>query len=109
MNRIAAVVGGVALLLTVGIGSVSAQPANDNIRTIAGADCEGQTVDLVTMNGAAAWDAATGRVFVLMGATRDGIAILPLVPGQADKDLSTCRYTNFGHLDVIYGMWVTSH
>jgi len=109
MRRFGALAGGIVLMLTVGVGSATAQPDNKNLRSIPGADCDGQIVDLVTMYGSAAWDAATGAVFVLMGATRDGVWVVPLVPGQAAKDLDTCRYTNFGHDDVIYGMWVTSH
>jgi hypothetical protein len=109
MKGLRGVAGAIALILTLGVGTASAQPDNANIRTIPGANCDGQTVDLVTMNGAAAWDAATESVFVLMGAMRDGVWTLPIPRGQADRDLSTCEYTNFGHDDVIFGIWVADH
>jgi hypothetical protein len=109
MRRIGAGIGAAALVLTLGIGTASAAPSDPNIRAIPGANCEGQTVDLVTMNGAAAWDAATGRVFVLMGATVNGVWVTPIPPGQSTKNLSSCSYDNFGPHIVIYGTWVTSH
>ena len=54
MRRFAALVGAVAMVMTVGVPAVAAFPGNENVRSIPGADCDGQTVDLVTMNGAAA-------------------------------------------------------
>ena len=107
MKRLAGVVGAVVLTLTIGVGIASAAPDNKNVRSIPGADCGGQTVDLVTMYGSSAWDITNGRVFVLMGATRDGAWIVPLSNGQDGRDLATCHYTNFGHDDVIYGKWVS--
>ena len=109
MRRIAALIGAVAMVMTVGVPAVAAMPGNDNARSIPGADCDGQTVDLVTMNGAAAWDADSGRVFVLMGAQVDGVWTLPISNGQSSKSLSTCAYDNFGPHIVIYGKWVTPH
>ena len=98
-------VAGVALLLTLGVGTTLADPVDPNSRYIPGADCDGQVTNLVTMYGAASQDLGSTRVFVLMGAMRDGVWTLPLVPGQASKDLATCRYSNFGHDDVIFGRW----
>jgi hypothetical protein len=107
MRRFAALVGAVAMVMTVGVPAVAAFPGNENVRSIPGADCDGQTVDLVTMNGAAAWDADSGRVFVLKGAQVDGEWTLPISNGQSSKRLSTCAYDNFGPHIVIYGKWVT--
>jgi hypothetical protein len=109
MVRVRAIVASVALLATLGAGTALASPANVNTRYIPGADCDGQSVDLATMQGAAAWDVATGRVFVLMGLTVDGVWAAPIPKGQAKADLSTCSYDNFGPHIVIYGMWVTPH
>jgi hypothetical protein len=95
---------GVVLALTLGAGTASAAPIKSSV-TIAGADCDGRTVDLITNGGPVAWDLAGQRVFVLMGASRDGVWLFPIVPGQATHDLAQCRYTNFGHDDVIYGIW----
>ncbi|MFL5709011.1 MAG: hypothetical protein ACJ77Y_08520 [Chloroflexota bacterium] len=109
MRRIAALVGAVAMVMTVGVSAVAAFPGNENVRAIPGADCDGQTVNLVTMNGSAAWDAGSGRVFVLMGAQVNGFWTLPISNGQSSKSLSTCAYDNFGSDVVIYGKWVTPH
>jgi hypothetical protein len=95
---------GVVLALTLGVGTVTAAPVKSSV-TIAGADCDGQIVDLITNGGPVAWDLRGERVFILMGATRDGAVVVPFVPGQADHVLAQCRYTNFGHVDVIYGIW----
>ena len=109
MRRIAAVVAGQVLVLTLGIGTASAQPDNGNVRAIPGAHCDGQSVDLVTMFGAAAWNQATGAVFVLKGVTVDGAWTVPIPNGQASKALSTCSYDNFGPHITIYGSWETPH
>ena len=109
MKRMWGFVGGIALVLTLGVGTASAAPSNANVTTIAGADCDGQSVDLVTIAGTVAWDVVGGRVFVMMGSTVDGVWFVPLVPGQAERDLATCRYGNFGHDAVIYGIWVSDH
>ena len=107
MRRVGALVGAAAIVLSVGVGTVAAAPSNENIRTIPGANCEGQTVDLVTMQGAASWNTASGAVFVLMGVQVNGVWAVPIPNGQSSKNLSTCSYDNFGPHIVIYGKWVT--
>jgi hypothetical protein len=105
LPRGAAVMFALALLGSIGVGTASADPNNANSRYILAADCDGRTVDLVTIGGAAGHDLASHDVFVVFGATVDGVWTLPLIPGQAAKDLSTCSYSNFGPDIVIYGQW----
>jgi hypothetical protein len=92
--------GAVLLLFTVGLGSVSAAPDNKN--TISWPiTCDGQTYELTYITGPVSFR-SDGATLVLMGSTRDGQWIVPLVPGQTDKDLTVCTYTFFGHSDAIY-------
>ena len=91
------------LLATVGAGVAIADPINDHSRYFS-ADCEGEVLDFVTLNGASAHVLGDTRVAVLMGATRDGEWTLPIVKGQMKADLVECVYTQLfdGHQFVIY-------
>jgi hypothetical protein len=100
MKRLGGIVGGIVLLLTVGLGSASAAPDNKN--TISWPiTCDGQPY-MLTYNSGSASFRSDGATLVLMGATRDGQWIVPLVPGQSDKAPTVCTYTFFGHDDAIY-------
>jgi hypothetical protein len=100
MRRLWAIVGGLALVLTIGVGVASAAPDNKN--TISWPiTCDGQVYTLTYNSGSASFR-SDGATLELMGATRDGQWVVPLVPGQSTKDLTVCTYTFFGHDDAIY-------
>ncbi len=100
MRRLGGVLAGLALAFTLGVGTASAAPDNKN--TISWPiTCDGQAYQLTYNSGSASFR-SDGATLVLMGATRDGQWIVPLVPGQTTKDLTVCTYTAFGHDDAIY-------
>jgi hypothetical protein len=102
--RLAVAISAAMVAASLAAGVVSADPNNKNSRYIYGADCDGQSVDLVTESGAAAQDLNSISVFALMGATVDGVWVVAIPNGQIDK-VTTCTYSNFGHDVVIYGRW----
>jgi hypothetical protein len=100
MTRVVGIAAGVMLLLAVCAGSAVAAPDNKN--TISWPiSCDGQSYVLTYNSGSASFR-SDGATLVLMGAMRDGQWIVPLVPGQAETDLTACTYTFFGHDDVIW-------
>lgn len=100
MQRLGGILAGGALVLTVGVGTVSAAPDNKNTITWP-ITCAGQEYTLAYNSGSASFR-SDGAMLELMGSTRDGTWQVPLVPGQSTKDLTVCSYTYFGHDDVIY-------
>jgi hypothetical protein len=100
MKRAAGLLAGAAFVLTVGVGTVSAAPDNKNTISWPIA-CDGQAYRLTYNSGSASFR-SDGATLELMGATRDGAWVVPLVPGQSTKDLTVCTYTAFGHDDAIY-------
>lgn len=100
MKRAAGLLAGAAFVLTIGVGTVSAAPDNKNTISWPIA-CDGQAYRLTYNSGSASFR-SDGATLELMGATRDGSWIVPLVPGQSTKDLTVCTYTAFGHDDAIY-------
>jgi hypothetical protein len=109
MKRIAGLFGGLVLVLTLGVGTASADPLNGNTRYVYGVNCGGELVDFDLNMGAAAHDLNSSRVFQLMGATVNGVWVVPLAePGQAKKDLTACSFTSLqGNAVVWYGKWKT--
>jgi hypothetical protein len=103
MRRALGLVGAVALLATVGMGTASADPINKNSRYFS-AICDGEVLDFVTKSGASAQVLSDSRVAVLYGATRDGEWIIPIMAGHSKLDLTECVYTQLfdGHQFVIY-------
>ena len=107
MRRTIGFLSGMVLAATIGTGIASADPINDNSRYVP-ALCDGEAVELVTVQGAAAHVVGDNRVFVLVGATMDGEWLIPIaVPGLAKQDLVECVYTQLfhGHQFVIYGIF----
>jgi hypothetical protein len=114
MQRLGAIGGGAILALTIGLGTVSADPITDRTRFVYGVECglasggPTESVDFaLTVSGAAAHDLNSSRVFVLMGATVNGAWVVPLAePGQAKKDLVACSFiSRQGNAVVWYGKW----
>jgi|SRR5690349_14866128 hypothetical protein len=100
MKRAGGIVGSLTLVLTVGVGSALAAPDNKNTISFP-ITCDGQSYTLTYNSGSASFR-SDGATLVLMGSMRDGQWSVPLVPGQAEKDLTVCTYTFFGHDDVIW-------
>lgn len=113
MKRLGGLLGGAMLILTVGVGTALADPINSNSRYVYGAQCgpaggsPTESVDFVTNMGAAGHDLNSPRTFELMGATVNGVWVVPLAePGQAKKNLIACSFTNLEGVPVVwYGKW----
>src|SRR6476469_4786302 len=98
MRRLSGIAAAVLLLLTLGVGAASADPNNSKNSIEFSMSCDGHVVDIVIGNGgAAAHDLDGTATLILMGITDHGQWLIPLVPGQADKDLTQCAYTFPGH------------
>jgi hypothetical protein len=103
MKVLLGAMGAVLMLVTMGVGAVSADPINVNSRYFS-ANCDGEILNFVTNHGGVAQVLGDSRVAVLQGATEDGVWILPISNGQSKADLVECVYTQLfnGHQFVIY-------
>ena len=104
MRRSSAILTALLMLASVGVGTVSADPLNQNTRTRDVLCDNGELLTFVLVNGAAAHIVGETRVGVSQGITEDGVWVGPINHGQSKQDLVACAYLQpiNGHWYVVY-------